>query len=101
MSLGKGDDSSNVVESLDKVVISYKGSIEGRVFETNSSFSYQVDGGEVIRGMSQGVLGMREGGVRCVIIPPSLGYGKRGSGPDVPPNSTLTFDVTLLKIVKA
>ena len=48
--------------------------------------------------MDEGVLGMSRGGERNVIIPPSLGYGKRGSGPEIPPSATLHFNFTLAKI---
>lgn len=51
----------------------------------------------VIQGFSQGTIGMRVGGQRRVIIPPSLGYGSQGSGP-IPPNATLVFELELLAV---
>lgn len=51
----------------------------------------------VIPGWSQGVVGMKVGGSRRLIIPPDLGYGSSGSGP-IPPNATLVFDIDLLSI---
>ena len=51
----------------------------------------------VIEGFSQGTIGMRVGGQRRVIIPPSLGYGSQGSGP-IPPNATLIFELELLAV---
>lgn len=51
-----------------------------------------------IPGFSQGVVGMRVGGLRRVVIPPSLGYGPQGSPPSIPGNATLIFEIELLAI---
>jgi peptidylprolyl isomerase len=51
--------------------------------------------GSVIKGWTQGIPGMRVGGRRELIIPPSLAYGKKGSGSKIPPNSTLVFVIDL------
>ncbi|MDP2322244.1 MAG: FKBP-type peptidyl-prolyl cis-trans isomerase [Acidobacteriota bacterium] len=62
------------------------------------SFDFTVGTG-VITGFSQGVIGMRVGGLRRVTIPPSLGYGNnppQGSG--IPPNGTLVFDIELTAV---
>lgn len=56
----------------------------------------QIDGGEVIKGWDRGIKGMRVGGERELVIPPKLGYGKKGSAPDIPPDATLHFSVALL-----
>ena len=56
--------------------------------------------GQVIRGWDKAILlGMKVGGVRRVIIPPDLGYGKRGAGNGlIPPDSTLYFQINLLSV---
>jgi len=60
--------------------------------------SVQVGLGKVIRGFDLGLIGMRLGGTRRLIIPAKLGYGAQGSPPTIPPNATLIFDITLMSI---
>ncbi len=64
----------------------------------NQTFAFVLGAGQVIRGWDQGVLGMRVGGTRTLVIPSSLGYGSQGSGATIPPNSALVFEVELVSV---
>jgi peptidylprolyl isomerase len=61
-------------------------------------FSFRVNQGEVIKGWDEGVLSMKVGGKRRMLVPANLGYGDDGSAPVIPPGATLLFEVELLKI---
>lgn len=64
----------------------------------NQTYPFVLGAGSVIRGWDQGVLGMRVGGLRTLIIPSSLGYGSQGSGQTIPPNSALVFEIELVSV---
>ncbi len=87
----------------DQVAILYKGMFQdGKVFDSsqahkNKPLQFVVGGGRVIPGMDEGVIGMKVGGTRTIVIPPSLGYGSHVVGP-IPANSTLTFEVKLVGV---
>ena len=61
-------------------------------------FSFVLGVGQVIKGWDSGVNGMQVGGSRTIIIPSSMGYGSRGAGDVIPPNSDLIFEVELVEI---
>lgn len=65
---------------------------------TGQPFGFTLGAGQVIPGWDKGVLGMRVGGRRELIIPPSLGYGAQSPGSGISVNDTLVFVVDLLKI---
>lgn len=70
---------------------------KGTQFDSSTNFSFQLGVGRVIAGWDQGVIGMKVGGQRRLVIPPNLGYGSQMVG-SIPPNSTLVFDVMLLNV---
>jgi FKBP-type peptidyl-prolyl cis-trans isomerase FkpA len=77
-----------------------KSDFKGLQFETSlgqSPFTFTLGTGQVISGWDQGLTGMKVGGLRRLIIPPSLGYGGFRTGP-IPPYSTLIFEIELLNV---
>jgi len=61
-------------------------------------FSFVLGVGQVIKGWDNGVSGMQVGGSRTIVIPSDMGYGSRGAGSVIPPNSDLIFEVELIEI---
>lgn len=83
----------------------YENGKRGKKFDSSldrgKPFSFKLGAGQVIRGWDEGVQGMKVGGKRELIIPPQLGYGSHDVGNGlIPPNSTLDFEVELLKVTK-
>jgi peptidylprolyl isomerase len=84
----------------DTVSVDYVGYFtNGAIFDSNRqkgdfTATFVVNDSAVIKGWTEGLQGMRVGGKRKLIVPPSLGYGEVGNG-SVPPNTILVFDITL------
>ena len=101
LSVGDGAEAS----AGQTVVVHYRGTLEnGKQFDASydrvTPFSFPLGAGRVIKGWDEGVVGMKVGGKRKLVIPPDLAYGSRGAGGVIPPNATLTFEVELLDVKK-
>ena len=94
---GKG----NNPKSGQKVKVHYSGFLQtGTKFDSSHDrgqpFEFVLGQGQVIKGWDEGIAQLKKGGKSTLIIPPDLGYGERGAGGVIPPNSTLLFEVELI-----
>jgi peptidylprolyl isomerase len=85
--------------TVNYVGVLYKGGKEfDASWKRNEPFTFTLGKGQVIAGWDQGVVGMKVGGRRELIIPSALAYGAKGSPPTIPPNAPLVFVVDLLGV---
>jgi hypothetical protein len=87
----------------DTVRVHYTGTLlNGTQFDSSrdkgTPFDFKLGAGSVIKGWDQGVIGMKVGGHRRLVIPEALGYGEAGSPPKIPPKAGLKFEVELLEV---
>jgi len=85
------------------ISVNYTGTLEnGTKFDSSydhgKPYDFRIGMGNVIKGWDEGLMTMKVGGKRRLTIPANLGYGARGNPPNIPPNSTLIFEVELLGI---
>ena len=87
------------------VSVQYTGWLQktGKKFDSSwdrkaQPFTVVLGQGQVIKGFEEGLVGMKQGGTRRIIIPAALAYGATGSPPTIPPNSVLIFDVTVVSV---
>ena len=84
----------------DRVRIHFVGWLpDGTLFDSTlggEPYIFELGSDEVIRGWNQGIVGMKVGGRRRLVIRPGLAYGPRGRSPQVPPNAILVFEIQLL-----
>ena len=100
--VSKPDECERKVKKGDNLAMHYTGMLEnGDKFDSSlrrgEPLKFQIGIGKVIKGWDEGVLGMCIGEKRKLVIPPELGYGKRGTG-NIPPDSTLYFDIELMEL---
>jgi len=80
------------------VVVRYTGWLpSGKQFDSGE-ISVTLGTNKTIAAWEEGLLGMRVGGKRRLVVPPNLGYGARGAGDDIPPNSVLVFDMEVTSV---
>ena len=83
----------------DVVTVEYAVALEGDdPFDSGTLPPFELGTGSVVPGFDEGVVGMRVGGARELVVSPELGYGAEGRPPQIPPDSTLVFEVKLLEL---
>jgi len=90
------------VESGNTVTVNYIGTLQNgeefdNSFKRDTPFTFTVGGGKVIKGWDEGLVGMKLGGKRILVIPADMGYGVKGHGP-IPGGATLVFIIELVEI---
>lgn len=101
LSLGTG----NVAAVGNTLNVNYSGwfydpskpDFKGLPFDSANNFSFVLGTGQVIQGWDVGLIGMNVGGVRRLLVPPSMAYGSDRNG-KIPPNAALVFDVQLISV---
>jgi peptidylprolyl isomerase len=96
--VGEGE----AVVAGDTVSVHYVGTLQdGTEFDNSKKrgepFQFTVGAGQVIKGWEEGLVGMKVGGQRVLVIPSEMAYGERGIGP-IPPNATLVFSIELVEV---
>ena len=91
--------------STSNVSLEYTGWLQssGKKFDSSydhggSPFSFQLGQNQTIPGFEEGIVGMKQGGIRLIIIPAKLGYGTKGSPPTIPPNAVLIFEIQMISV---
>lgn len=89
----------------DRVAVHYTGTLlDGTKFDSSldrgTPFEFVIGEGSVIAGWELGVVGMKKGGKRKLVVPPHLGYGTQGRPPTIGPDTTLLFEIQLVDIVE-
>lgn len=99
LEIGEGE------EALDRKILEvhYTGWLQdGTKFDSTQDcdrpLTLRLGAGDVVKGLDEGLVGMRVGGKRRLIVPPELGFGKEGGGGVIPPNATLLYEVELLAV---
>lgn len=93
------DAAVGVATETSTVVVDYEGRLEdGTVFDAGEAVEFPLD--RVVPGFQQGIAGMRVGESKTLVLPPEMGYGAQGVPGVIPPNATLTFDVTLRQVLR-
>lgn len=99
--LRAGFDDGDVAKKGDKISIHFTGTVlDGGVFDDShgrGAFNFWVGEGQVLPGLDEGLLGMKEGELRVITVPPGLAYGNDPK-PNIPRNSTLVFEVEMLDV---